>query len=291
VKTKRFSFLRSLIYLDRQSVPVLFAISLILIILFGIIDFLTGFEFSFSLFYLIPVSITAWGIGKNAGLAMSVLSAVTWVVSNLLAGETYTNNFVLIWNTFMRLGFFSVVTILVHSLHLVLEEERSLARTDPLTGALNRRAFYDILTTKNLLALKNRRPCTLVYIDVDDFKRINDLKGHIAGDTILKVVVNTIQNHIRNSDFLARLGGDEFALLLTESDQNTAQMIVERFYEKLHEAMQAQEWRITFSIGVMTFLTPPVSPSKMIGLTDQLMYQVKLNGKNDVRYSVYEELP
>jgi diguanylate cyclase (GGDEF)-like protein len=291
VKTKRFSFLRSLIYLDRQSVPVLFAISLILIILFGIIDFLTGFEFSFSLFYLIPVSITAWGIGKNAGLAMSVLSAVTWVVSNLLAGETYTNNFVLIWNTFMRLGFFSVVTILVHSLHLVLEEERSLARTDPLTGALNRRAFYDILTTKNLLALKNQRPCTLVYIDVDDFKRINDLKGHIAGDTILKVVVNTIQNHIRNSDFLARLGGDEFALLLTESDQNTAQMIVERFYEKLHEAMQAQEWRITFSIGVMTFLTPPVSPSKMIGLTDQLMYQVKLNGKNDVRYSVYEELP
>jgi diguanylate cyclase (GGDEF)-like protein len=291
VKTKRFSFLRSLIYLDRQSVPVLFAISLILIILFGIIDFLTGFEFSFSLFYLIPVSITAWGIGKNAGLAMSVLSAVTWVVSNLLAGETYTNNFVLIWNTFMRLGFFSVVTILVHSLHLVLEEERSLARTDPLTGALNRRAFYDILTTKNLLALKNRRPCTLVYIDVDDFKRINDLKGHIAGDTVLKVVVNTIQNHIRNSDFLARLGGDEFALLLTESDQNTAQMIVERFYEKLHEAMQAQEWRITFSIGVMTFLTPPVSPSKMIGLTDQLMYQVKLNGKNDVRYSVYEELP
>jgi diguanylate cyclase (GGDEF)-like protein len=291
VKTKRFSFLRSLIYLDRQSVPVLFAISLILIILFGIIDFLTGFEFSFSLFYLIPVSITAWGIGKNAGLAMSVLSAVTWVVSNLLAGETYTNNFVLIWNTFMRLGFFSVVTILVHSLHLVLEEERSLARTDPLTGALNRRAFYDILTTKNLLALKNQRPCTLVYIDVDDFKRINDLKGHIAGDTVLKVVVNTIQNHIRNSDFLARLGGDEFALLLTESDQNTAQMIVERFYEKLHEAMQAQEWRITFSIGVMTFLTPPVSPSKMIGLTDQLMYQVKLNGKNDVRYSVYEELP
>jgi diguanylate cyclase (GGDEF)-like protein len=291
VKTKRFSFLRSLIYLDRQSVPVLFAISLILIILFGIIDFLTGFEFSFSLFYLIPVSITAWGIGKNAGLAMSVLSAVTWVVSNLLAGETYTNNFVLIWNTFMRLGFFSVVTILVHSLHLVLEEERSLARTDPLTGALNRRAFYDILTTKNLLALKNQRPCTLVYIDVDDFKRINDLKGHIAGDTVLKVVVNTIQNHIRNSDFLARLGGDEFALLLTESDQNTAQMIVERFYEKLHEAMQAQEWMITFSIGVMTFLTPPVSPSKMIGLTDQLMYQVKLNGKNDVRYSVYEELP
>jgi diguanylate cyclase (GGDEF)-like protein len=291
VKTKQFSFLRFLIYLERQSVPVLFAISLILIILLGMIDYLTGFEFSFSLFYLIPVSIAAWGIGKNAGLAISVLGAVTWVVSNVFAGETYTNHFVLIWNTFMRLSFFSVVTMLIHSLHLVLEEERNLARTDPLTGALNRRAFYDILTAKNLLALKNQHPCTLVYIDLDDFKQINDLKGHITGDAVLKVVVKTIQDHIRSSDFLARLGGDEFALLLTESDQNTAKIIVERFYKKLHEAMQAQKWRITFSIGVMTFLTPPVSPSKMIGLTDQLMYQVKLNGKNDVRYSVYEELP
>ena len=184
MKTNRFSFYRALIYLERQSSPVLLAASFFLIILLGIIDYLTGFELSFSFFYLIPVSITAWGIGKKAGLSISVISAITWVGSNLFAGETYTNNFIAIWNTFIRLGFFSVVTILIHTLHLLLEEERSLARTDPLTGALNRRAFYDILAAKNLLALRNQRPSTLVYIDVDNFKEINDCKGHMTGDSV-----------------------------------------------------------------------------------------------------------
>lgn len=289
MKSNRFSLLRFLIYLERQSNPVLLAVSIVLIIFLGIIDYLTGFEFSFSFFYLIPVSIIAWGIGKNAGLSISVLCAVTWVGSNLLAGETYTNNFIAIWNTLMRLGFFSVVTLLIHTLHIVLEEERSLARTDPLTGALNRRAFYAILEAQNLLAIRNQRPSTLVYIDVDNFKEINDQRGHAIGDLVLKTVVNTIHENIRGSDFLARLGGDEFAALLTEADQPAAKITVERLHEKLRAAMQTNEWKITFSIGVLTFTNPPASVSKMVGMTDQLMYQVKSNGKNNVIYSVCGE--
>lgn len=289
MKTKRFSFFHSLMYLERQSSPVLMTVSILLIILLGLIDYLTGFELSFSFFYLIPVSITAWGIGKNAGFSISIICAITWVGSNLLAGETYTNNFVAIWNTFIRLGFFSVVTLLIHALHIVLEEERSLARTDPLTGALNRRAFYDILAAKNLLALRNQRPSTLVYIDVDNFKEINDRRGHVVGDSVLKTLVDTIQENIRGSDFLARLGGDEFAALLTEADQPAAKITVERIRKKLHGAMQAQDWDITFSIGVLTFTNPPASVGKMVGLTDHLMYQVKSNGKNDAIYSVYGE--
>jgi diguanylate cyclase (GGDEF)-like protein len=289
VKTNRFSFFRSLLFLERQSSPVLLTISILLIVLLGVIDYLTGFELSFSFFYLIPVSITAWAIGRNAGLVISVLSAITWVASNLIAGETYTTNFVAFWNTFMRLGFFSVVTMLTHTLHLMLEEERGLARTDPLTGALNRRAFYDIMAATNLLALRNQRPCTLVYLDVDNFKEINDQRGHITGDSVLKTLVSTIQENIRGSDFLARLGGDEFAALLTEADQPAAKLIIERLRDKLQEAMQAHEWEITFSIGVLTFTHPPASVSKMVGMTDQLMYQVKSNGKNDIMYSMYEE--
>lgn len=258
------------------------------VLMLGLIDYMTGFELSFSFFYLIPVTMIAWTAGRNRGLVVSVFCAVVWFTSNLLSGERFSQPLIGAWNTMIRFGFYAVVTILLAELRHALEEERILANTDPLTGALNRRSFNQIVEKRMIFAKVNRHACTLVYIDLDNFKTINDSMGHAVGDMVLKVVVDTIQMQIRNTDFLARLGGDEFAVLLTSIDQEQARLIVERLQASLLEKMMANGWEITFSIGVLTVLRIPESLDKLVSMTDALMYDVKGKSKDAIQYAMYE---
>jgi diguanylate cyclase (GGDEF)-like protein len=262
------------------------AVGIVLII--GIVDFISGFELSVSLFYLIPVAIVAWAVGSNTGMVFSVLSAIVWLTSNLLSGQEFSNLFIGVWNTLIRFGFYAVVTTLLAGLKHALEEEQLLANTDPLTGAMNRRSFNEVAERKMIIAEVNRHPYTMVYIDLDNFKTVNDKLGHAIGDLVLKSVVDTIQSQIRNTDFLARLGGDEFAILLTEIDQDNAKLIVERLLSSLLESMKYNAWELTFSIGVLTVLSMPESVDKLVSLTDALMYDVKSKGRNAIRYSTFE---
>ena len=279
---------RLLTYLETIRKGWLTAIAVGVVFILGIIDYVTGFELSFSFFYLIPVTMIAWAIGRNTGLTFSVLSASAWLASNLLSGQNFSNVFIGVWNTLIRFGFYAVVTILVSELRHALEEERLLANTDPLTGALNRRSFNEVAEKRMIISEVNRHPYTMVYIDLDNFKNINDRLGHAEGDLVLKTVVDILHKQIRNTDFLARLGGDEFAILLTDIDQKNAQSIVQRLLSALLEKMKKNEWDITFSIGVVTVLSMPESVDKLVSLTDALMYDVKGRGKNAVQYSVYD---
>ena len=279
---------RLLTHLERFRKGWLTSIAVGIVFVLGVIDYVTGFELSFSFFYLLPVTMTAWAVGRDAGLAFSVLSASTWLLSNILSGQSFSNGFIGVWNTMLRFGFYSVVTILLTELRHALEEERLLANTDPLTGALNRRSFNEVAEKRMIIAEVNKHPYTIVYIDLDNFKTVNDMLGHAVGDLVLKTVVNILQKQIRNTDFLARLGGDEFAILLTDIDQKHAQSIVQRLQSALLEKMEINEWAITFSIGVLTVLSMPESVDQLVSMTDALMYDVKGKGKNAVQYSVYD---
>lgn len=258
------------------------------VLILGIIDYITGFELSMSFFYLIPVTVIAWTIGRSAGLWFSVLSAATWLTSNMLAGLEYSQLSIAVWNTLIRFGFFSTVTIILTELHHTLEEERILANTDPLTGAMNRRSFNEIAEKRMIASEIHNRPYTMVYIDLDNFKKVNDTLGHAVGDLVLKLVVDTMQTQIRSTDFLARIGGDEFAILLTDIDQQQAKPIVERIQSSLLTRMKANDWEITFSFGVLTVLTMPESVDKLVSMTDALMYKVKDKDKNAIQYSIYD---
>ncbi len=288
MKSPQIRIYRLLTFLEKLSKGRLITIATGIVFVLGFIDYLTGFELSFSFFYLIPVTMIAWAVGRNQGLTFSVLSASVWLTSNILSGQRFSNIFIGVWNTLIRFGFYSVVTILISELRHALEEERLLANTDPLTGALNRRSFNEVAEKRMIISEVNRHPYTMVYIDLDNFKTVNDKLGHAVGDLVLKIVVDTLQKQIRNTDFLARLGGDEFAILLTDIDQNNAQIIVQRLQSALLEKMERNEWDITFSIGVLTVLSMPESVDKLVSLTDALMYDVKGRGKNAIQYSVYD---
>jgi diguanylate cyclase (GGDEF)-like protein len=274
--------------LEKISRKALIALTLFTTFSLGVVDYITGFELSFSFFYLIPVTMTAWAIGRNAGLASSVLCATVWLISNLLSGQTLLNLFVGVWNTLILFGFYAIVAILLTELRQSLEEEQLLSNIDPLTGAMNRRSFNDIAEKKMIVSEVNRRPYTVAYIDLDHLKTINDEHGHATGDLVLKTVVDTIRKQIRNRDLLARLGGDEFAILLTDMDEADAKRIVPRLQLALLKQMKTNEWEITFSIGVLTFLTMPASADSMVSLADALMYEVKTDGRNAIKYSTYD---
>ncbi|MCX7935486.1 MAG: GGDEF domain-containing protein, partial [Planctomycetota bacterium] len=108
-------------------------IKALLIAVLGIIDHLTGYEIAFSIFYLVPVAVTAWIDGRAAGIAISLVSSAVWLLTDLTAGHEYSQPWIPFWNMGVRMGFFAIVAIILARLRAALERERDLARIDGLT--------------------------------------------------------------------------------------------------------------------------------------------------------------
>jgi diguanylate cyclase (GGDEF)-like protein len=252
----------------------------------GIVDTLMGSEISFSLFYLIPIILVTWFSGKYQGFIICVIGAAVWFTADVLAGHSYSLPIIPYWNALVRLGFFVVVTMLIPALK-ALEREKGIARTDHLTGAGNRRHFFEVAQTEIDRSQRYKRPFTIAYMDLDGFKTVNDQWGHITGDKILCAVVNRIKRHVRKTDIIARLGGDEFVILLPETNQDAAKIAIPKIQNILIDEMRRNDWPVSFSIGVLTCLEAKITPDELIKRADNLMYAVKKNGKNAIAYEVF----
>jgi len=131
------------------------------------------------------------------------------------------------------------------------------------------------------------RPFTLLYMDLDDFKSINDIAGHEAGDSLLTNFATVLKLQLRGIDIVARMGGDEFIMILPETDDQAAGKVAPRLQSLLREEMQEHHWSMTVSIGALTCLSAPSNVDEMFRLADQLMYRAKKEGKNTICYQVY----
>lgn len=245
-------------------------------------DFLTGYELSFSIFYLIPIMLSAWFLGYCASLLVCLLSAGIWLVVDAVSGHVYSHPSIPFWNAGVRTGFFVITASLLVRLRAALKAQALLAERDGLTGLCNSRGFLQKAASLTLLAQRENRPLTLAYIDLDGFKGVNDEYGHGVGDRVLRDVAEALASSVRKSDLVGRLGGDEFAVLLPETDMAGAREMLTALHRRLVETARDNGWSIGFSIGVAVFAVAPSSLEEALGVADDLMYRVKRGGKNDV---------
>lgn len=241
---------------ERLGLPSKLGLSLATVVVLGLIDYWTGYEAFFAIFYLIPIAFATWHVSERWGLIFSGLSAVVWAYANREAAPHLHSAWIYPWNILTRFAVFLLVTRLLCALRVALTHERELARTDPLTGIPNRRAFLDVAERELLRCRRHGSPVTVLYADVDHFKPVNDRLGHAEGDALLREVASTASRAVRLQAALAR-------------------------------AMAGHDWPVTFSIGAMTYLDPPASTDEMLRHADELMYEVKRNGGNAVRHDVF----
>jgi diguanylate cyclase (GGDEF)-like protein len=273
-------------YLARLKRSEWILITHVLVFGLGIIDYLTGPEIAFSIFYLLPVMLCAWFVDRRWAIFNSLASAVVWFIADISCREWDLLSWVLYWNALVIFGVFVITAYIASSLKQSLISETNLARTDYLTGVANLRYFYELAETELKRARRFNHPLTLAYMDIDNFKFVNDRLGHAAGNELLQRVAGTIRSHIRTIDILARVGGDEFVILFPQTGAGTAQSAIQRIQAKLGNLPQAYPWPITFSIGVFTCLTASDSVDAMVSQADRLMYAVKLAGKNSAKFEV-----
>ncbi len=273
--------------LEKWSKPSKWGMGLVLLAVIGLLDFWTGNEIAFYLFYIIPVALVTWILGKGSGLFFSVLGSLIALLDEIATEQSFLHPLIYVWNGLVILGFFVIVTLLLDQLKHQLEFHKALAQTDSLTGAVSTRFFYRLLQIESDRFRRYRRPFTLAYFDLDNFKAINDSFGHNVGDTVLCTIVHETQRHLRKTDVIGRLGGDEFAMIFPETDQEGGQKVVQSIRCLLLDQMRMNGWPVTFSIGVATFLALPASQQEMIRMIDDLMYSAKKDGKDGIKSSVY----
>ena len=271
-------------YYESKSSLQITSYAVILVILIGCFDYLTGYEVSFSIFYLAPIAFATWYTGSSITFFICSLSAITWFLVDNYTGHLYSHQLIPFWNGFVRLGFFIIMAKLLMVIKKRLKIEEQLARHDGLTGLLNARTFLELFSTFFDLAKRHNHYISLAYLDLDNFKTVNDTLGHLQGDQVLIKLGAALSEHKRNTDFAARLGGDEFAILLPETDSPGSAAAVKALRDRLTQIIHENNWPIGFSIGVATFKNTDLSASQAISYADNLMYQVKKKGKNNIRF-------
>jgi diguanylate cyclase (GGDEF)-like protein len=179
------------------------------------------------------------------------------------------NAFVL--NVFTR----SVVFTVLGRVMVRLWRERELARKDTLTGLSNRMELVESLKTEQNRSERTGRPYSLLFIDIDRFKVLNDIHGHRIGDEALRMLAEILKNKTRKEDIVSRLGGDEFVLLLPDTDERSCDILVRRIQESADRIFQEQLWPISLSIGRVTGTGLTHEADWVIHMADEDMYEVK----------------
>jgi len=249
-------------------------------------DLWVGPGVELTLLYALAVGLATFYAGLPAACGLALLSALGSLEANVLGRPAALPAAVLAWNAAQELGVFLLLAVTLDAFRKRLLLAQRAARTDPITATPNRRAFVEAGELELERVRRNGRPLSLVYLDCDDFKAVNDRLGHAGGDAVLASVGAALREAVRANDTVARLGGDEFGILLPELDGFGAATLAARLRFRLRESLAARGPGVTFSMGVVTFLAPPDGVEAMIALADALMYEVKRSGKDGWRATV-----
>jgi diguanylate cyclase (GGDEF)-like protein len=243
------------------------------------------------IWFFVQVGVVYTILGTSSGLFTAVLALATIVAANRYLPVPFSSNAMV-----TLVCSLCAVSVFLHSYtkrfiayrQRVTEANellREMSSRDPLTGIQNARAFYE--TSDHLVhdAQRSGAPFSVLFVDLDHFKSINDRYGHDAGDAVLKEVAACLAKHTRRSDVLGRIGGEEFLMLLPHTDLSGAKLVAEKLrqnVEALMPSIGATRIRVTVSIGVARNQADHESIADIRRQADQAMYRAKAAGRNRV---------
>jgi len=231
--------------------------------------------------YIIPVLLVTWTEGLAWGILFAVVTtgfreAIAWVQ---MPADTP-----MVWRIVSGLAYLAVLGVAMAGLQTLRRREAQMARLviqDPLTNVLNARAFAGRLGQELDRNRRYPRPLALMYMDLDNFKVINDTHGHQTGDAVLKLVADAMRTSVRQADVVGRLGGDEFAVIMPETDAHLADAAAKRLVVGLRNVFKGTP-NVTASIGVVSCTATEASTDDLLRRADQAMYDAKKSGKDRV---------
>ena len=235
-------------------------------------DLLSGPDVWLGPVYLLVICVAAWSLGWVGGQATGVACMVVSLTINGLSLYPYSQA-EFVWNLLMRFGAISVVSAAIAGARWAYVREWWLARSDSLTGTLNRKAFFELAQT----AIDARRWRLLVYVDLDGFKKLNDARGHAAGDASLRAFGTSVRKMIRPEDVFARLGGDEFVIFMNVKDEASAWAVSTRLHQAMNN-VQTENGTLDCSAGGLAVPPGFVTLDELLQRADYLMYTAKLRG-------------
>ena len=238
-------------------------------------------ELRLDILFVIPVLLAAWHDGRHWGIAFAL---ATSLLRFSIGIDQLPPTTLLDYRVLNELAYLAVVGVAITGLsqlrhtHSQLEQ---LATQDPLTNVLNARAFSHELAQELSRNRRYGRPLALIYLDLDDFKSINDAHGHATGDAVLRLVADAMRSAVRQADVVGRLGGDEFAVLMPETDGDVAHAAATRLVTGIRTVFRGTP-SVTASIGVLAVSGTEAGTDELLRKADQAMYAAKRAGKDRV---------
>ncbi len=273
----------------------------IFIIFFIIAIYVSGANESYNkfIFLFIIISYTI-EYGMKAGLAISTISTAVIVIMDLAFGDWSSVNQYFEDDLALIVMFFLVTWTLGFYVRLEkshIQDLTDYANIDGLTGAYNHRYFHETLTTLYEKNMKSNTPLSLLMIDIDYFKKYNDMYGHARGDELLKEICTILQKHLRSTDILCRYGGDEFCVVLPHTNKQQAFTLANNLREAICNfncfgQAYLKNGKMTISIGVSTLNKETESCNNFIENADMALYRAKFLRRNKVEVysSVFDQV-
>jgi diguanylate cyclase (GGDEF)-like protein len=265
-----------------RLVPDLLQVVLGLAIIAGLTAFKLTAGHSVTLidFLFIPVVGVGWfARARWCGYFTATVAATSSAAVAMLA-ETQASFGAAALSAIARLTLYLVVLQLLGMMRQERAAHQHAAATDSLTGVSNASAFAALAGAEIERSQRYVHELSLAFLDVDDFKQINDRLGHIEGDHVLRQISHMLLAVVRSVDSVGRVGGDEFTVLMPETNAASAKVVVERLRAQLGRVKTADGMPISCSIGLVTFARPPASIKELMAAGDELMYRAKQGGKD-----------
>lgn len=250
-------------------------------------------EYNFTTVYLVPVFLLAWFEGRTWAMLAVAVGAATHFAADLLHPQP-VNALIATVDGLVHIGIALIAAIALPELRAkesalqeALERERDRAAHDGLTGLLNGRTFTDRVEQELERTRRYGGSLSLLYLDLDNFKQVNDTFGHLAGDEVLRRVANAIATNVRQPDVAGRLGGDEFVVLMPSTEADVAGAAAHRLAQAVGEALRPTSG-VAASIGVVSCGTLPKTATTLISRADHAMYDAKREGGARVKHVTME---